>query len=139
MKRKVSVICIICVMLLCVVSCAAPITFQTSGASYEVTGIRLANQELNFTPGAGNTLLVLTLKTDNASLDDAQNSFFGVNASPATVSQNGGQQYPCVRFGIETDGRSVQVVLVFEVPADWGNTKAFTLSGESFGAVNLNQ
>ena len=122
-------------------ACSAPMTFKTSGASYEVTGAVTSGEteELGVTPAAGNTLFVLTLKADANKLDDAQNAFFGVDTPPASVSQNGGQAYECKSMAFETDGSAMQVVLVFEVPADWAHTKDFTLSGNAFGPVNLKQ
>ena len=139
MKKRILLIGMILAIALCLLACAAPVTFQTSGGTYEVTGTKVADEALNLAPGAGNTLFVMTLKTDASSLDDAQNSFFGVGEANAAVSQSGGQQYECKRIAFETNGRDVQTVLVFEVPADWAKTKDFTLSGDRFGPVNLKQ
>ena len=139
MKKRVFLICMILVFACCLFACAAPVTFQTAGGSYEVTGTATSDGALGITPGAGSTLFVLTLKTDAQNLDDAQNSFFGINTAHSSVSQNGGQAYECKSLAFETDGSDVQTVLVFEVPADWASTKDFTLSGEGFGSVNLKQ
>lgn len=136
MKKLITTISLILVLAVSLCACAPAITFQTSGAQYEVAQIATAEQALDHTASRGNTLLSITLKTNDNSLDDAQNAFMPVGGEPCYVT-DGATQYPCIALSFQSNGTAVQAVLLFEVPGDWERTKEFSLGGSSFSAVAL--
>ncbi|WP_066646139.1 hypothetical protein [Christensenella timonensis] len=136
MKKRLFFVCLLLTACLTLMACAAPITFQTSGAQYEIVQMETADQALSLTPSAGNTLFVMTLSVGDDKLDDAQNAFFSTDGAKASVADGSGS-YECKQIAFETNGSQTQAVLVFEVPAAFAQVKDFTLSGNGFGPVNL--
>ncbi|MEA5004734.1 MAG: hypothetical protein VB081_14700 [Christensenella sp.] len=136
MKKNISLLCLVLVACTLLMACAAPVTFQTSGAQYEILQMKTEEQALTLTASGGNTLFVMTLGVDDKKLDDAQNAFFSPEGTKASVSDGSGS-YECKQMAFETNGSKTQAVLVFEVPAAFTQVKDFTLSGNGFGPVNL--
>lgn len=136
MKKRIILICLVLVFAVSLISCAAAITFRTSGAQYEVVEMKTAEQSNNLTASGGNTLFVMILSADDKTLDDAQNAFLSVDGVPASVSDGSGS-YECREMSFKTDGSRMQIELVFEVPASFAQVKDFTLSGNGFGPVSL--
>ena len=137
MKKFISIVCALLVFTVVLCSCAQAVTFQTSGAGYEVVSVETGEQALGKTAGSGNTLLTIILKTSDQYLDDAQGSFMPVDGEPCYVT-DGGQQYPCAALAFESNGTDVQAVLLFEVPAAWASgTKEVSLGGGTLSPVAL--
>ncbi|MBC5647662.1 hypothetical protein [Christensenella tenuis] len=137
MKKLISIICTLLVLTLILCACSPAVTFQTSGAGYEVVAVETGEQALSRTAESGNTLLTILLKTSDSNLDDAQNSFMPVDGEPCYVT-DGGEQYPCATLAFESNGSDVQAVLLFEVPSDWSSGgKEFSLGGGAFSPVAL--
>lgn len=136
MKKILTVICIALLCCMVFTACSAPVSFQTSGASYEVKSITTSEQSLGITSTDGNTMLTITLGASDKSLDDAQASFFPAGGTPSYVT-DAGAQYPCKEMAIQSNGAQVQVVLVYEVPTDWSSGKEFSLGGNNFSPVAL--
>ncbi|WP_066688058.1 hypothetical protein [Christensenella intestinihominis] len=137
MKKFISIVCTLLVLTAALCACAPAVTFQTSGAGYEVAAIKTAEQALDRTAGSGNTLLTVTLATSDRDLDDAQSSFMPVDGEPCYVTDGSGQ-YPCARLAFESNGTDVQAVLLFEVPSGWAaGGKEFSLGGSAFSPVAL--
>ncbi len=136
MKKIITVLCVALLCCMVLTACSSPVTFQTSGASYDVAEITSSNEVSGMAPGSGNTFLVVKLGTAENSLDDAQASFLPAGGTPSYVT-DGTTLYPCKAIAFQSDGSRVQTVLVYEVPLDWANAKEFSLGGNDFSPVAL--
>lgn len=134
MKKTIVPVCIILILAAMLCACAPAVSFQTSGGQYDVVKIASAQTALEHTAADGNTILTITLKFSNQNLDDAQNAFMPTDGTPCYVT-DGSQQYPCKALFFQSNGTGDQVVLLFEVPANWPGE--FSLGGTNFAAVAL--
>lgn len=136
MKKIIVTVCITLLLAITLCACAPAVTFQTAGGQYDVVKTATAETALDHTAANGSTLLTIILKTNSKNLDDAQSSFMPAEGTPCYVT-NGGEQYPCKTLAFQSNGTSDQVVLLFEVPADWTKAMDFSLGAEGFAPVAL--
>ena len=59
MKKIITVLCVALLCCMVLTACSSPVTFQTSGASYDVAEITSSNEVSGMAPGSGNTFLVV--------------------------------------------------------------------------------
>ena len=58
MKKFISIVCALLVFTVVLCSCAQAVTFQTSGAGYEVVSVETGEQALGKTAGSGNKMCI---------------------------------------------------------------------------------
>lgn len=129
---KICILIAFCAIIFC--ACGALATVKTQGDTYDVTDVKFAGSIDGRQPESGMSFLLVTLKGDNADMEDMEKSFFNYERSPSRVS-DGSFSALAKSAAYTQDKNGVSVTLVFEVPPTF--KEEFTFTGDTFGIVTL--
>ena len=95
---------------------------ESQGGSYEVVNVTVESEYNGSAPENGGSYLLIDIVNLTGSLEDMENTFFGLNTTHAHITYDAVQEY--AKFVIyNTDsqgsGGDVGATLFFEVPADF--------------------
>jgi len=143
MMKKTLAVCltlVLCAALL--TACGEAVQINTDAGTYEVTDVEVMPAYGDITPLEGGQLLVISVETLSADMDDMQTAFYDVPGGTSNVTvEAGGQSLPIrsVAYTAHSNAQNPDVrgALIFEAPAGLKKGDAVTLTGSHFENVSL--
>lgn len=143
MMKKTLAVCLVLALCVALLSaCGEKIQITTDTGTYEVTDVEALASYGDMAPLEGGQLLVISVETLSADMDDMQTAFYDVPGATSNVTATvGGQTVPIRSISYTAHSNAanpdVRGALIFEVAPGLKKGDAVTLNGDRFDSVAL--